>query len=155
MEKLYVSHEGLEKLKAELAQCKERTLVVAAAIEHARSLGDLRENADYHASKDEQAMLHARIRDLQDKIARSEVLDDSAMDTSRVYVGATVKVRNKKTNRENVYQLVSPVETDIANGKISVRSPVGQALVGKSVGDTVVAKVPAGDIEMEILDISR
>lgn len=155
MEKLYVSQEGLEKLKNELAQCKERTRVVAAAIEHARGHGDLRENADYHAAKEEQAMLHARIRDLGDKIARAVVLDESQMDASKVLMGATVRVLNKKTKRETTYQLVSPVETDLESGKISVRSPVGQALIGKSVGETVVAKVPAGDIEMEILEITR
>jgi transcription elongation factor GreA len=155
MEKLYMSQEGLDKLKAELAQCKERTMVVAAAIEHARSLGDLRENADYHAAKEEQAMLHARIRDLGDKIARATIFDESNMDTSKVYMGATVRVLNKKTRRESTYTLVSPLETDLANGKISVRSPVGQALLGKAVGDVVVAKVPAGDLQMEILEITR
>jgi transcription elongation factor GreA len=155
MEKLYMSQEGLDKLKAELAACKERTLVVAAAIEHARSLGDLKENADYHAAKEAQAMLHARIRDLGDKIARAAVFDESSIDTSKVYMGATVRVFNKKTLKEATYKLVSPLETDSANGKISVRSPVGQALLGKSVGEVAVAKVPAGNLEMEILEISR
>jgi len=155
MQKIYVSQEGLDRLKAELQECRERTTVVARAIEHARGFGDLRENADYHAAKEEQAMLHARIRDLEDKIARAAVLDESNIDHTKVYMGATVKVLNKKTRRESVYTLVSPLEADLANGKVSVRSPVGQALLGKEVGDTVVARVPAGDIEMEILDISR
>ncbi len=155
MERLYVSEEGLEKLKNELQECKERTTVVAQAIEHARGFGDLRENADYHAAKEEQAMLHARIRDLEDKIARSVVLDERNIDSSKVFIGATVKVLNKKTKKTHEYMLVSPVEADLANGKISVRSPVGQALLGKAVGESVTAQVPAGRIEMEILEISR
>lgn len=155
VEKLYVSREGLNKLQDELAACKARRMEVAAIIEHARSFGDLRENADYHAAKEEQAMLHARIRDLEDKIARTTVLEDQQVDNSKAYVGSVVRVLNMKTNKEFVYTLVSPVEADMAQGKISVRSPVGEALLGKSVGDVTVAKVPAGNIEFKILDISR
>lgn len=155
MEQLHVTEEGLEKLKAELDACRERTRVVAEAIETARGFGDLKENSEYHAAKDEQAMLQARIRDLEDKIARAVVLDDSDIDADKAYLGATVRVLNKKTNKEMCYTLVSSVEADIGGGKLSAQSPVGKALLGKSVGDTVVAKVPAGDLEMEILDITR
>lgn len=155
MESIYVSQEGMDKLRSELQGCKERTTVVAAAIEHARSFGDLRENADYHAAKEEQAMLHARIRDLEDKVARAVVLDDRNIDSSKVYMGSTVRVLNKKTNKESTYVLVSHVEADLANGKISVRSPVGQALLGKAAGESVVAKVPAGNIELKVLEITR
>ncbi len=155
VEKLYVSSEGLERLKAELAELNDRRLKVAAAIEHARGLGDLSENAEYHAAKEEQALLHARIRDLEDKITRAVVMDDQDIDPNKVYLGARVRVLNKKTRREVIYQVVSPVEADFAAGKISVQSPVGKALRGHGVGDTVVAKVPAGDIELEILEISR
>ncbi len=155
MQQLHVTEEGLEKLKAELDACRERTRVVAEAIETARGFGDLKENSEYHAAKDEQAMLQARIRDLEDKIARAVVLDDSDIDADKAYLGATVRVLNKKTNKEMCYTLVSSVEADIGGGKLSAQSPVGKALLGKSVGDTVVAKVPAGDLEMEILDITR
>lgn len=155
MESIYVSQDGLDKLKNELQACKERTTVVAAAIEHARSFGDLRENADYHAAKEEQAMLHARIRDLEDKVARAVVLDERNIDNDKVYMGSTVRVLNKKTKKESTYVLVSHVEADLASGKISVRSPVGQALLGKAVGETVVAKVPAGNLEMKVLEITR
>ncbi len=155
MEKIYVTREGLEKLKAELAECSERRMPVAAAIEHARELGDLQENAEYHAAKEEQAMLHARIRDLEDKVARAAVLDGEKIDPSKAYIGAHVRVLNRSTNKEFTYTLVSPVEADMAQAKISVRSPVGEALLGKSVGDTTVAKVPAGEIEFEILEINR
>jgi len=155
MQKLHVTKEGLDKLKADLVHCREQTSKIAATIEHARSFGDLRENAEYHAAKEAQAMNHARIRDLEDKIARAVIVDDSAIDASKAFVGATVKVLNKKTNKTFTYMLVSPVEADMASGKISMRSPVGEALLGKSVGDVVSAKVPAGTLELEILDISR
>lgn len=155
MDKLYISRDGLTKLKEDLAACKARRMEVAAIIEHARGFGDLRENADYHAAKEEQAMLHARIRDLEDKVARSSVLEDETIDMSKAYVGSVVRVLNKKTNKEFKYTLVSEVEADLAQGKISVRSPVGEALLGKSVGDTAVAKVPAGNIEFKVLEISR
>ncbi len=155
MEKIYVSREGLEKMKADLAECKERRLKVAEVIEQARAFGDLRENAEYHAAKEAQAMLHARIKDLEDKIARAEVLDNQAIDSTKVYLGARVKVFNEKMKREFDYTLVGPVEADMASGKISIQSPVGKALLGLSVGDVAVAKVPAGDVRFKILEISR
>ncbi len=155
MEQLYITQEGLDKLKAELQECRQQTQKVANAIEHARSFGDLKENAEYHAAKEQQAMLQARIRDLEDKVSRSVLLEETEVDASKAYVGAKVRVLNKKTRKEIEYVLVSAVEADIANGKISVRSPVGQALLGKSAGETVMAEVPAGTMELEILDISR
>ena len=155
MQKHYVSEAGLAKMKEDLARCRSRRMEVAAIIEHARGFGDLRENADYHAAKEEQAMLHARIRDLEDKIARSVIFENQDIDESKVYLGATVRVLNKKTKKEATYHLVSPVEADMAHGKISARSPVGEALLGKSVGESAIAKVPAGNIEFEILEISR
>ena len=155
MDKLYMSAEGLEKLKAELQECRAHSRVVADASEKARDLGDLRENADYHAAKEEQAMLAARINDIEDKIARAAIVDDAAIDASKAYIGATVRVLNTKTRRESTYVLVSSVESDISTGKISVRSPVGAALLGKGVGERTVANVPAGTLEMEILDITR
>lgn len=155
MEKLYVSREGLEKLKATLDECNGRRMKVAAVIEQARGYGDLSENAEYHAAKEEQAMLHARIRDLEDKISRAAILEEHDIDASKAYMGATVTVRNLKTKKEITYHLASPVETDMASGKISVQSPVGRALLGHGVGETVVAKVPAGDLTLEILNLSR
>ncbi len=154
MEKLYVSAEGLERMKADLAELNERRIRVADAIEHARSLGDLSENAEYHSAKEEQAMVHARIRDLGDKIARSVVRDTTDMDMSRVYTGATVRVLNLKTNQESVYQLVSPVEADLMAGKLSTQSPIGQALMGLAAGEEAVAQVPAGELSLRVLEIS-
>ncbi|MBI2432358.1 MAG: transcription elongation factor GreA [Candidatus Hydrogenedentes bacterium] len=153
MEKLYVSEEGLERMKADLAQMYERRMKVAGAIEHARSLGDLRENAEYHSAKDEQAMLHAKIKDLEDKISRATLLENEAVDQSKAFVGATVRVLNQRTSKETTYTLVSPVEADLSNGKISTQSPVGKALLGKAVGELALARVPAGELHLEVLDI--
>lgn len=155
MEAIHVTAEGLEKLKQDLDDAKQQTKAIAEQIEIARAFGDLKENSEYHAAKEAQAMNSARIRDLEDKIARAVVLDDSQMDDSAVRIGATVRVLNKKTGKEVSWTLVSPVEADMAAGKISVRSPVGEALLGKSVGDTTLAKVPAGDLPLEIIEISR
>lgn len=154
-ETLYVTRSGLDKMKANLVSMNEERMKIAETIEHARELGDLKENAEYHAAKEAQAHLHARIRDIEDKIARSEVLEDQDIDSDKAYVGSTVKVLNKITQKEISYQLVSPVEADMAAGKISTKSPVGQALLGKSIGEFVIAKIPAGDLQFEILDISR
>ena len=153
MDKLYVSADGLTKMKADLVEMNERRMKVAAAIEHARSLGDLKENAEYHSAKEEQAMLHARIKDLEDKISRSVLLEEQDIDTSKAYLGATVVATNKKTKKQITYMIVSAVEADLASGKISASSPVGKALLGKAVGETAVAKVPAGDLTLEIVSI--
>ena len=155
MEKVYLTRDGLEKLRADLVVSNQRRMQVAGVIEYARELGDLRENAEYHAAKEEQAMLHAKIKDLETKIAMAVVLEDQDIDASKVYLGATVRVLNKKTKKETTYTLVSPVEADMANGRISAQSPVGKALLGKEVGEIALAKIPAGDLELEILEVSR
>ncbi len=152
---IYVTQEGLDKLKASLTFMNTERMRIADTIESAREMGDLKENAEYHAAKEAQAHLHARIRDTEDKIARSEVIDDQDFDSDKAYVGSSVRVLNKNTKKEVTYQLVSPVEADMAAGKISTKSPVGQALLGKSMGDTVVAKIPAGDLKLKILEITR
>jgi len=155
MDRLYVTREGLAKMKRDLDAMKKKRIKAAEAIEHARGLGDIAENAEYHAAKERQAMLHAQMADLEDKIARATILENESIDHSKAYLGATVRVLNKKTGKECSYVLVSPVEADLANGRLSIQSPVGKALLGNSAGDIVTAKVPAGDIEFEILDISR
>lgn len=154
-DEIYVTKEGLDKMKAALTFMNTERMRIAETIEHARELGDLKENAEYHAAKEAQAHLHARIRDTEDKIARSVVLDGQEIDADKAYVGSSVRVLNKNTQKEVTYRLVSPVEADMAAGKISTKSPVGQALLGKSMGETVVAKIPAGDLKLEILEISR
>ena len=153
-DRLYITAEGLEKMKRDLAALCERRLVVADTIEQARSLGDLSENAEYHAGKEEQAMIHAKIRDFEDKIARAVVLETQERDTSKAYLGATVRAQNLKTNCETTFMLVGPAEADISVGKISAQSPVGKALMGRAVGDEVTAQTPGGRMTFKILDIS-
>jgi transcription elongation factor GreA len=116
-DRLYITAEGLEKMKADLAALCERRIVVANAIEHARSLGDLSENAEYHSAKEEQAMVHAKIRDLEDKVARAVVLENEDRDTSKAYLGATIRTLNLKTKSEMTFMLVGPAEADIAMPK--------------------------------------
>ncbi len=151
---LYMTSEGIAKLQETLREMKERRLKVADAIEHARSLGDLKENAEYHSAKEEQAMLHAKIKDVEGKLSRAVPIEDTEIDTSKAYVGATLTVYNVKMKKEVVWQLVSPAEADMAKGKISTDSPVGKALMGKALGETAIAKVPAGDLKLEIRNIS-
>ena len=152
---IYVTKDGLDKMKAELTRMNEERMEIADKIEAARELGDLKENAEYHAAKEAQAMLHARKHDLEDKIARSQILDESQMDTSKAFLGATVRVLNQKTKKEMTYTLVSAPEADMAAGKISNQSPVGKALLGKAVDEVAVASLPAGDLKMKILEITR
>lgn len=154
-DKIYVTRDGLEKLNADLVAMNQKRMQIAGTIESARELGDLKENAEYHAAKEAQAHLHARIRDTEDKIARAAVIEDHDIDSDRAFIGSTVKALNKKTQKEMTFVLVSPVEADMSSGRISTQSPVGQAFLGKAKGDTVTAKVPAGDLEFEILEISR
>ncbi len=151
---VYISAEGLEKLKADLADLYKRRIAVAATIEFARGLGDLSENAEYHAAKEEQALVHAYIRDLEDKIARSALLTTSNRDLDKVFLGATVRVKNHKMGKEQVYLLVDPAEADIMSGKISTQSPVGKALLGKAVGDEATAQTPAGPMTLTVLEIT-
>jgi transcription elongation factor GreA len=153
-DKLYMTAEGIAALKESLREMKERRLKVADAIEHARSLGDLKENAEYHSAKEEQAMLHAKIKDVEDKLARAVPIEEADIDTSKAFVGAKVTVFNMNTKKEVVWTLVSPAEADMAKGKISTASPVGQALLGKAVGETAVAQVPAGALKLEVRAIA-
>jgi len=154
MEKIPFTMAGLNQLKEEL-----KTLIQVerpsniAAIEEARSHGDLSENAEYHAAKEKQSFLEGRMNELKDVISRSEIvdLDDGPLD--RVVFGRTVVLYNLQTDEEIVYQLLGPYESDPENGKISVTSPLGQALIGKEEGDEVKATTPGGILEFEIIEI--
>lgn len=156
MKKNYLSAEGYQKLKDELKDLTTRgRREVAEKIEDARSHGDLSENAEYDAAKEEQGHLEKRIAELEDTLANSRVLDEKNMDDSKVYVLSTVTVLNKKTEKQMSYTLVSKDEADFKQGKISVDSPIGNALMGKEVGEIVNVDVPAGTLELEIKNIER
>ncbi len=151
----YFSKEGLEKLREELEHLKgvERRRI-SEAISEAASKGDLSENAEYDAAKEEQKKLEDKIAHLEKTYSEAKVLDESKVDTSKVNALSTVKIKNLNTGKEMKYKLVSQKEANLKEGKISTSSPIGQALMGKKVGDIAEAEVPAGKLELEILEIS-
>lgn len=152
----YLSQEGFDKLTEELRDLKTRGRKdIAAKIDEARSHGDLSENAEYEAAKEEQAYMEKRISELETALANARVLDDKNLDMSKVTVLSTVTVLNKNTGKEMKYTLVSPQEADFNQGKISIESPIGAALMGFSIGDIVKAQVPVGVLELEIKNIER
>ena len=151
----YVTKEGMKKLQDELEylQSVERPKI-SKAIGEAIEKGDISENAEYDAAKDAQGLLEAKIAQLQDLIINSKIIDESQIDTSKVQMLTKVTIRNTKTNQKVAYTLVSDTEANFKAGKLSINTPIAQALVGKKVGDVVSVKVPAGMLEFEILDIS-
>lgn len=152
----YFTEEGLRKLKEELAYLKtEGRSKIANAIAEARDKGDLSENAEYDAAKEAQGLHEAKIANLENTLATARLIDESKLDTSKVLALSIVKIKNKKNGTEMTYQLVAESEADLKSGKISVKSPIAQGLLGKSKGDTAVIEVPAGKIEFEIVEISR
>lgn len=152
----YLSQEGYDSLKQELHELKTKgRKEIAEAIQEAREKGDLSENAEYDAAKEAQGMLEKKIAELEAIYAVAKVIDTTNLDNSQVYLLSKVTVLNKKVNKKVTYQVVSPKEADFKLGKISSQSPIGKALMGSKVGETVQAKVPAGIIEFEILDINR
>jgi len=151
----YYTAEGLQKLKDELHQLKTvQRPAISEQIAEARDKGDLSENAEYDAAKEAQGLLELRITKLQADIGNARVLDASKIDTSKVSVLSKVKVLNINIKKEFTYHLVSEKEADLKQLKISVKSPIGAALLGKTKGERVIIQIPAGAMELEILDIS-
>lgn len=154
-ESQFFTQAGLEKLRTELNELKTTgRKKIAAAIAEAREKGDLKENAEYDAAKHAQGLHEAEIARLESIVANAKIIDESQLDTSKALILSTVRLRNKKTGAEMTYKLVSPQEADMRSGRISVESPVGKGLLGRSVGETALVAVPAGQIEFEILHIS-
>jgi len=152
---IYVTVEGLQKLKEELDQLRnvERPSI-SRQIADARDKGDLSENAEYSAAKEAQGMLELRISKLEDIVTRSRILDESKIDTSSVRLLNRVKIRNQTNNSVMEYLIVPESEANFKMGKIAVSSPIAQGLIGKKVGDIVSIKVPSGTIPFEIISIS-
>ena len=151
-----LTREGREKLCRELEYLKgEKRREIAKALQEARAHGDLSENAEYDAAKESQAMNEKRISNLEETLAGARLIDDSAMPKDEALLGATVRVKDKSTGEEFDYMLVAEEESDFDLNKISSSSPVGKALLGHKVGDTVEVKVPAGILEYEIIKITR
>ena len=152
----YYTEEGLNKLREELNHLKDVERPKASqAIAEARDKGDLSENAEYDAAKEAQGMLEMKIAKLEETLANARLIDESQLDTSKVLVLSTVKIKNQTNGMEMVYTLVAESEADLASGKISVNSPIGQGLLGKSVGDVAEIKVPNGIMKFDILEITR
>ena len=152
----YYTPEGFQKLKEELEHLEnvERPRV-SQEIADARDKGDLSENAEYHAAKEEQSLLELKIAKLKNVFSNARILDDSQLDTSKVLVLSNVKIKNTVNAMEFNYTLVADSESDLKQGKISVNSPIGKGLLGKSVGEIAEIHVPNGIMKFEILEISR
>lgn len=155
VERIPMSKRGNEKLRDELKNLEkvERPTVVKA-IETAREHGDLKENAEYHAAKDRQGHIEGRILELRDKLSRAEVIDCSKVSCDKAVFGTVVRLLDIDSEEEFTYQLLGPEEADVKKGSISVMAPLGQSLLGKEIGDEVVAKTPGGVREFEVIEIS-
>ncbi len=152
----YYTQEGLDKLRAELHELKTRGRAdIAQQIAEARDKGDLSENAEYDAAKDAQGMLEHRIAKLEEELSNARLLDESKIDASRITVMSRVKIRSQANGKEMVYVLVSEKEADLKSGKISVKSPIGVGLLGKSVGDVAEVNTPRGKMKFDVLEVAR
>ena len=155
IERVPMTREGYEKLKADLDRMQNAEMIeVTKRIAAARELGDLSENAEYHAAREDQGMLQARIDALKDKLARAYIVDRSSLPADTVVFGTRVRIRDLDSGEEEVYELVGPGDEDYDNNKILTTSPRGQALLGKKVGEIADIKVPRGVLRYQVLEIS-
>jgi transcription elongation factor GreA len=151
----YYTRDGLDKLRNELSELKSRGRAdIARQIADARDKGDLSENAEYDAAKDAQGHLEAKIAQLEDLLANARLLDENNVDTSRVSILSKVTIKNKKNGASFTYTLVSEEEADLKAGKISTMSPIGNGLLGKKKGESVIIKTPSGEVEFEVTNIT-
>lgn len=155
MEGIPMTREGYEKLKADLDRMQNAEMIeVARRIAAARDLGDLSENAEYHAAREDQGMLQARINELKSKLSRAYIVDKSTLPTDTVVFGSKVKVKDLEFGDEEEFILVGPGEEDYNKNKILTSSPIGQGLLGKKRGEVAEIQAPKGVIRFEVLDIS-
>ena len=155
-EPLFMSKEGRQKLEAELKilKYKDRPTIVAE-IKRTREMGDLSENAEYHAAKDRQKVIEGKIVEIQQKLLRIQLIDPDTIPSDKVYLYAKVLIKDLEDDEEIEYKIAPQEEVDLDNDIISVKSPIGTALLGKGVGETVEVKVPAGTVKYEVLKITR
>ena len=152
----YYTAEGLKKLRDELNQLKDIERPKASqAIAEARDKGDLSENAEYDAAKEAQGLLEMRISKLEETLANARLIDESQLDVSKVLIHSTVKIKNQVNGAEMTYKLVAQSEADLKTGKISVDSPIGKGLLGKSVGEVAEIQVPNGIMKFDVVEITR
>lgn len=154
MNKTPMTVTGAEQLRQELEYLKTRRQAISKAIGEAREHGDLKENAEYHAAKEQQGLNEARLRDIEAKLANVQIVAPTKLtDTSKVVFGATVHLINVDTDEELRYQIVGEDEADIQRGKISIGSPIARSLIGKSIDDVAEVNTPGGKVEYEITNI--
>ncbi len=154
-DRIPMTREGYEKLKADLDRMQNSEMLeVAKRIATARELGDLSENAEYHAAREDQGMLQARVDSLRDKLSRAYFLEKSNLPSDTVVFGSKVKVKDVKHGDEEVYQIVGPGEEDYNENRILTSSPIGQGLLGKKIGETAEIAVPMGKLKLKVLEIS-
>ena len=152
----YYTEKGLKKLRKKLDKLKDIERPRASqAIAEARDKGDLSENAEYDAAKEAQGLLELEISKLEETLSNARIIDETKLDTSKVLVLSTVKIKNLNNSASMEYKLVAQSEADLAKGKISVDSPIGKGLLGKKVGDIAEISIPNGNVKFEILEISR
>jgi len=152
---VYLTREGYEKLTKELEQLKTvKRHQIASAIEHARQLGDISENAEYDSAKEAQAMNEHKIAELEEKLSRARIIEKHEVSYDDIHIGVTVKLKDLDFNDEFEYTLVGDVEADFETGRISVAAPVGLALLGHKVGDIVEIKAPARLLRYQVISIS-
>lgn len=151
----YMTKEGYDALVADLKYMKSvKRPEVSQAIAEAREKGDLSENAEYHAAREELALLEAKIAEMEGKVGNARVMDEKLIDISKVGILTKVEVMNKKLNKKQVFIIVSEAEASLKDGKISITSPIGRALLGKHKGEKAVAQTPGGAMEFEVLSIA-
>ena len=149
-----ITKEGLERLKEKVKFLKEEERPkIIKAIAEARELGDLKENAEYHAAKDKQGFVEAQIADFEARISKAQIVDIAKLSGDQVQFGATVTIEDLDSGEEKTYKIVSEFEADIDNGKISDSSPVARALIGKNIGDEVEIRIPKGLTSFEIINV--
>jgi transcription elongation factor GreA len=154
--KIYMTRQRLTELEEEVKHLRfHGRRDIAQRIADARAQGDLSENAEYDAAREEQGLLELRIRKMEEVLARSAVIDESNISTDKVGIMTRVTVLNAKTNKKNEYQIVSAEEADFEGGRISTSSPIGKALLNKKVGEEVQVKVPAGTLDLKIISIGK
>jgi len=155
MDRVPMTQAGADTMRKELSHMKgDKRHGIIAAIEEALAHGDLSENAEYHAAKEDQGLNEARIKLMEDKLARSQIIDLASIDTDRIVFGATVALIDVDTEKEVTYKIVGEDEAKIENGTISITSPIARALIGKEEGDVATVRAPGGEREYEISSIS-
>ena len=150
----YMSQDGLDKLKKDLAEALAQRPVISAAIAEAREKGDLSENAEYESAREAQGLLELKIAKLQNTIANAKVIDESQLNTDKVQMLTTVKVKNMSAGNEMIFTIVGENEADFSKGRLAATTPIAKALMGHGKGEVVEAMVPSGVLKFKILDIS-